>query len=82
MSLLEEVLSNDYEYKIEYAYYLALLDILMGVPLEEVKEDIDLYEHNEMYEFCAGIKKAIEFAKHKTYSEIQKEILNLKDKYE
>ena len=54
----------------------------MGVPLEEVKEDIDLYEHNEMYEFCAGIKKAIEFAKDKKYSEIQKEILNLKDKYE
>ena len=82
MSLLEEVLSNDYEYKIEYAYYLALLDILMGVPLEEVKEDINLYEHNEMYEFCAGIKKAIEFAKDKKYSEIQKEILNLKDEYE
>jgi hypothetical protein len=35
-----------------------------------------------MYEFCAGIKQAIEFSEDKTYSEIQKEILKLKDKYE
>lgn len=82
MSLLEEVQSNEYKSRIEQAYYLTLVDIVMGVALEEIEDEIYVYEQEEMYEYCAGILKALEFSEHKTYSEIQKEILTLKHKYE
>jgi len=82
MSLLEEVLYDDYKQRIEYAYYLTLIDVLMGITTEEILSEIPEYEDKEMYEFCEGIKRAIEFSSNKTYSEIQAEILKLKDKYE
>jgi hypothetical protein len=82
MSLLEEVQSNEYKSRIEQAYYLTLVDIIMGVALEEIEDEIYVYEQDEMYEYCAGILRALEFSENKTYSEIQKEILTLKHKYE
>jgi len=82
MSLLEEVQSNEYKNRIEQAYYLTLVDILMGVPLEDIESEIYVYEYEEMYEYCAGIVKALEFSEDKKYSEIQKEVLTLKHKYE
>ena len=82
MSLLEEVQFNEYRRRIEQAYYLTLVDILMGVPLEEIEQEIYVYEDTEMYEYCAGIVRALEFSEDRKYSEIQKEVLNLKQKYE
>lgn len=82
MNLSEEVLYDVYKYRIEYAYYLTLIDILMGISLEEILSEIGDYEITENYEYCAGIYKAIEFSEDKNYSDIQKEIINLKDKYE
>jgi len=82
MSLLEEVQFNEYRRRIEQAYYLTLVDILMGVPLEEIEQEIYVYEEEEMYEYCAGIVKELEFSEDRKYSEIQKEVLNLKQKYE
>jgi hypothetical protein len=82
MNLLEEVLYDSYKYRIEYAYYLTLIDLLMGISLEEIISEITEYENTEDYEYCAGIQKAIEFSENKEYSEIQKEIIKLKDKYE
>jgi len=82
MSLLEEVLYDSYKYRIEYAYYLTLIDVLMGISLDEIVSEIYTYEESENYEYCAGIKKAIEFSENKEYSEIQREIIKLKDKYE
>ncbi len=82
MNLLEEVLYDSYKYRIEYAYYLTLIDLLMGISLEEITSEITEYENTEDYEYCAGIQKAIEFSENKEYSEIQKEIIKLKDKYE
>jgi len=82
MSLLEEVLYDSYKYRIEYAYYLTLIDVLMGISLDEIVSEIYTYEESENYEYCAGIQKAIEFSENKEYSEIQKEIIKLKDKYE
>ena len=43
MSLLEEVQFNEYRRRIEQAYYLTLVDILMGVPLEEIEQEIYVY---------------------------------------
>jgi hypothetical protein len=82
MNLLEEVQYNEYEIKIEYAYYLTLIDILMGISIQEIISEIPNYEEKEMYEYCAGINRAIEFSEDKNYSQIQKEILDLKDIYE
>ncbi len=82
MNLLEEVLYDSYKYRIEYAYYLTLIDVLMGISLEEIMSEMYIYEESENYEYCAGIQKAIEFSENKEYSEIQKEIIKLKDKYE
>lgn len=82
MNLLEEVLYDGYKQRIEYAYYLTLIDILMGITTEEILSEMPEYEMKEMYEFCEGIKRAIDFSEDKNYSEIQKEILNLKDRYE
>ena len=82
MNLLEEVLYDSYKYRIEYAYYLTLIDLLMGISLEEIISEITEYENTEDYEYCAGIQKAIKFSENKEYSEIQKEIIKLKDKYE
>tara|TARA_Y100000114_G_C11522616_1_gene214246 strand:+ start:168 stop:416 length:249 start_codon:yes stop_codon:yes gene_type:complete len=82
MNTLQEVHYDEYQERIENAYYLTLVDILMGVPESEIVLDINDYIESEMYENCAGIEKAINFAKDKTYSEIQREVLLLKDKYE
>ena len=54
----------------------------MGISLQEILSEISEYENTENYEYCAGIQKAIEFSDNKDYSEIQKEIIKLKDKYE
>mgnify|MGYP001157179333 FL=1 len=82
MNTLQEVHYDDYKQRIENAYYLTLVDILMGVPESEILLDINDYIESEMYENCAGIEKALDFARDKTYSEIQREVLLLKDKYE
>lgn len=82
MNTLEEVLYDSYKYRIEYAYYLTLVDILMGVSSQEIISEIQAYEDTENYEYCAGIQKAIEFSDNKNYSDIQKEIIKLKDTYE
>ena len=37
MSLLEEEAFDVYKSRIEQAYYLTLVDIIMGVPLEEIE---------------------------------------------
>tara|TARA_X000000368_G_scaffold209873_2_gene165792 strand:+ start:3220 stop:3468 length:249 start_codon:yes stop_codon:yes gene_type:complete len=82
MNTLEEVLYDTYKYRIEYAYYLTLVDILMGISLEEILAEVYEYEISENYEYCAGIQKAITFSRNKNYSEIQKEIIKLKERYE
>ena len=82
MNTLEEVLYDTYKYRIEYAYYLTLVDILMGISLQEILAEVYEYEISENYEYCAGIQKAIAFSRNKNYSEIQKEIIKLKERYE
>lgn len=47
MNLLEEVQYNEYEIKIEYAYYLTLIDILMGISIQEIISEIPNYEEKK-----------------------------------
>jgi len=65
-----------YKKKIEKSYFLTLNDLLMGVTYEELIQDMYEFEGKEMYEFCAGIKKALLYAEEKTYKEIKLEIEN------
>ena len=71
MSTLEK---DIYKKKIEKSYYLTLRDLIMGVTYEELIEDMYEFERKEMYEICAGIKKALLYAEEKTYSEIKIEL--------
>ena len=57
-------------------YLLALLDIVNGASIRELRETIRLYEENEEYEACAGILAAIEKSKHKTLKELKEIIRN------
>lgn len=65
-----------YKKKIEKSYFLTLNDLLMGVTYEELIADMYEFEDREMYELCAGIKKALLYAEEKTYKEIKLEIEN------
>lgn len=40
-------------------YLLAVLDLENGVPIEDLKKALKMYEQNEDYLACAGILKAI-----------------------
>lgn len=71
MSTLEK---DIYKKKIEKSYYLTLRDLIMGVTYEELIEDMYEFERKEMYELCAGIKKALLYAEEKTYNEIKIEL--------
>lgn len=41
---------------------LALKDLQRGVKPDRLRKDIDKYASQEKYEFCAGIKRALEAA--------------------
>tara|TARA_Y100001973_G_C5047204_1_gene255807 strand:+ start:40 stop:291 length:252 start_codon:yes stop_codon:yes gene_type:complete len=71
MNTLEK---DTYKKKIDKSYYLTLNDLLMGVTYEELIEDMFEFERKEMYELCAGIKKALSYAEEKTYKEIKLEL--------
>ena len=55
---------------IEEFYLLALVDIVNGKDINELEETIKLYEQEEQYEACAGIKKAIHESGYLTIKEI------------
>jgi len=55
---------------IEEFYLLALVDIVNGKDINELEETIKLYEEDEQYEACAGIKKAIHESGYLTIKEI------------
>lgn len=55
---------------IEEFYLLALVDIVNGKDINELEETIKLYEEDEQYEACAGIKKAIHESGFLTIKEI------------
>ena len=79
MSTLEKATYKD---QIDKSYYLTLRDLLMGVTYEELIEDMYEFERKEMYEFCAGIKNALEYATTKTYRQIKYELDNYESKVE
>ena len=69
------ILGKDfYKDQIERSYYLTLRDLMMGVSINDLIDDIDEFESKEMYEVCAGIHNALKYARKKTYKQIKKEL--------
>ena len=66
---------------IQEYYYLTLMDIREGVPLDELEDIIQLYEDVEDYEACAGILKAINETRYDTIKLI-KQLENERDSYD
>ena len=66
---------------IQEYYYLTLMDIREGVPLDELEDIIQLYEDVEDYEACAGILKAINETRYDTIKQI-KQLENERDSYD
>jgi len=59
----------------EYFYYIALLDMLAGIPFAQMEGSILYYEDKEMYEACDGISKAIKEAEYYTLRELEDRII-------
>jgi hypothetical protein len=62
-------------------YYLTILSLLEGVSVYELDLELKFQEKLENYEACSGIKKAIDEADYKTYSELKLIALELDSKY-
>ncbi len=77
---LEDSYSSFEEEKMLY-FYLSLIDLLYGVDIRQLEEDIKIYEDIESYEACAGIKEAVDIAQHKTFEEIKLIVLEVQKKY-
>ena len=60
-----------YKAKVQYYYSLTLNDIAHGVSIQELEEEIYIWEEKEVYEACVGIQKAIDEYKQKTLKEIK-----------
>ena len=43
-----------------YFYHITLLDLLTGIPLEQINDCLMHYQEEEFYEACKGINQAIE----------------------
>ena len=62
-------------------YYLTIMSLLDGVSVYELGLEIKFQEKLENYEACSGIKRAMDEADYKTYSELKLIALELDDKY-
>jgi hypothetical protein len=68
------------EETIQDFYIASLEDVIEGMEIKELEWVLKDFEDEEMYEECAGIKKALDFIKKKTIKEIKKEYKELKHK--
>ena len=68
------------EETIQEFYIASLEDVIDGMEIKELEWVLKDFENEEMYEECAGIKKALDFIKKKTIKEIKKEYKETKTK--
>ena len=62
-------------------YYLTIMSLLDGVSIDDLELELKMQERLENYEACAGIKKAIDEAEYRTYSELKMIARELDNKY-
>lgn len=65
---------KEYDFEVLNYYYLALVDLLMGVTYQEVYVQMKDFEALEIYEACDGVNKALIQADKCTIKEIQLEV--------
>jgi len=73
---------EEYDFEVLNYYYLALVDLLMGVTYQEVFNQMKDFETLEIYEACDGVKKALEKADKCTIKEIQLEVNRVESELE
>ena len=61
----------------EKHYVITLLDVVYGTSMSELIDELALFEGHEDYAVCDGIKRAIEFSRTNSITNIKKEILTL-----
>ena len=54
-------------------YYMTLFDLANDADIRDILMALKDYESKEMYEECAGIKKALDLIEHKTIKELREE---------
>ena len=74
LPMSKELLSN-FELMSEYFYYIALLDMLAGIPFGQLENRVLHYEDKEMYEACHGIRAAIDEAEYYTLKQLELRIV-------
>lgn len=52
-------------------YLLALTDIINGASIAQLNRELKMYEKEELYEECVGIRNAINDAKTKSIQELK-----------
>ena len=68
---------EEYDFEVLNYYYLALMDLLMGVTYQELHNQLKDFEGLEIYEACDGVKKALEQADKCTIKELEVNIVEL-----
>ena len=66
------------EISLQY-YYHCLLDIMAGVPFDDLEDAVVYYEEKENYAACAGIVKALNECENYTLNQLTKRIEELED---
>lgn len=68
---------HSYSFKVmsEYFYYIALLDMLAGIPFLQLENSLLYYQDKEQYEACDGIQRALKEAELYTLSELERRIV-------
>jgi len=70
----------------DYFYYIALLDMLAGIPFNQIENSLLHYKDREMYEACDGIDRALREAENYTIRQLEARIIEFeqenKDKIE
>jgi len=80
MTIRLEELSSFQEEEMLY-YYLTIMSLLEGVSIYELGLELKMQERLENYEACSGIKKAMDEAEYRTYSELKLIARELDNKY-
>ena len=68
---------EEYDFEVLNYYYLALMDLLMGVTYQELHNQLKDFEGLEIYEACDGVKKALEQADKCTIIQLEVNIVEL-----
>lgn len=74
-------LSDDDYATIDLYYKLTLLELYEGCPKFIIEDTLDIYELNEDYLACAGVKKALDDYSVSEFTKVMLKMEEVKEKY-